>query len=366
MKNKLLILFSIFVLTPMLVIAQEAPLHRVVYLWDVTNSMHGGHLGNVSKKEVPVARKNMQIKDYNKDYDIYDLILETLLQHIEEYDENTEIIVIPFDEDINEKKDIWRSTATIEGKTFLKNQIKNYYNPSETYTNIHKALSRAKTFFDGSTLPQATESSVLYILTDGDHSGGKCLTRSKGNIPSNQEFYSLLYTWCDFAEKYNVKGYYFLLTDQAIKNNELRKILESGKSCFEVYNYYEKHFFNIRGNQNINIKEDYGKPIRLSIELEDVKKQITEPVQVRVYAEENPYFVLDENITVDGSATIEVTPKYRTSLYELQNILPTDTKTEVKIHFDQLDKQAKNQLRNNSCEWYFINKAQKILEITFK
>lgn len=52
MKKQLLYLFA-FLLLPLSLCAQEPPAHRVVYLWDVTYSTHGGRMDSTKaqKKE---------------------------------------------------------------------------------------------------------------------------------------------------------------------------------------------------------------------------------------------------------------------------------------------------------------------------
>ena len=354
MKHKLLIF--LVVLLPVLSIAQEAPQHRVVYLWDVTYSMHGWVYKAPNSTTVTVAGKPMKISNYNANYDIYDEIMETLIQHINEYGDTAEIVVVPFN-DMVQKNDVWTAMATREGKQFLESKIRGYYNATSTYTNIYDPFLFANTLFDGSQTPKAKHSSELYILTDGVHNVKN---------PSASTFYKMLSTWCDFAEKHNVKGYYFLLTDQAIKSTELREILSSC-TCIDAIHYYEKHFFSIKGNQQINVKEDYGKPIRLNIELTDTHKRIPEPVQVRIFAEDNPYLTLDTQVVIDvNTASVEVIPVYK-PLEELQENLPTDRNETITIYFEQLNSEkAINQLNNKSCEWSLVNKAQKILIITIK
>ena len=179
----------------------------------------------------------------------------------------------------------------------------------------------------------------------------------------------MLQRWCEFANNKNVKGYYFLLTDQAVlQDKKLEKLLKEleQEGCFQLVRYYEKHFFSIRGDQQIDIKTQYNEPISLSVELSDVQKKITDSVKVRIFAEQNDYFLLDDIISVDGSATIQVTPQYKPLEY-LQENLPTDKNEKVKIYFEQIEKDNSiNQLSNSSCEWSFVNKEQKILNITIK
>lgn len=98
MKHKLFFLLFLFALMPILSKAQEAPQHRVVYLWDVTYSMHGGFVtaGITGTGTVKIGGKSCPISHYDKSKDIYDKILNALVADINKQRENTEIIVIPF------------------------------------------------------------------------------------------------------------------------------------------------------------------------------------------------------------------------------------------------------------------------------
>lgn len=73
MKHKLLVLFSLFVLMPICAKAQEAPQHRVVYLWDVTYSLLGGYcdMKNSTPTPINVAGETIQIKYCDKKKNIY-------------------------------------------------------------------------------------------------------------------------------------------------------------------------------------------------------------------------------------------------------------------------------------------------------
>ena len=92
--KKTLLLLMLFL--PLLVMAQNIT-DRVVYLWDVTYSMHGGKCG----KHFPhrfkyIGGKNIKIVEYNEKYDIYNEVMTALIEDIKKQDENTEIVVIPF------------------------------------------------------------------------------------------------------------------------------------------------------------------------------------------------------------------------------------------------------------------------------
>lgn len=349
------ILFSVFSA------AQEAPVHRIVFLWDVTNSMHGGYLGK-NNKEVTVAGRPMSITKYNCDYDIYDQILETLVGKIREYHNGDEIIIVPFNDRVLTGS-IWRSRATAEGKKHLEAQIRGFYNADQTYTNLYAPFEYANSLFDGSKYPMAKDESMLFVLTDGVHNNPN---------PSRKQFLQMLENWCDVAQKYNVKGYYFMLTDQAIKDKELQKILQSS-DCIQPYRWFETHFYTIEGDRMITVmRGEYDRPIRMSVIPTDMNKPIEGREQVRVYAEPNEFFALDEVVTIDaGTTDIELRPQYKGSLEDLQRNLPKEYNQKIAIHFRQetlsrAEGQIKNELETRVCQWEFVNKAQKTLTIKIK
>ena len=356
-------LFLILLMLPAFVYAQEAPSRRVVFLWDVTYSMHGGYPGknNYDRDTVEVAGKPMGITQYNCDYDIYDQILEMLVGKIQEYRDDDEVVVVPFNNCVL-KNSVWRSMATAEGKRYLEAQIREFYNADQTYTNLYEPFEFANSLFDGSTYPMAKDSSMLFVLTDGVHNV-KC--------PSRKQFLNMLENWCETAEKYNVTGYYFMLTDRAIKG-DLQEILKNS-TCIRPYKWFETHFYTIEGNRMVTVTHgEYDKPIRLSVIPVDANKPINGEEKIRIYAEPNPYFDLDQTETIDANTTsIEVKPVYKESLYDLQQQLPRDCNQKVTIYFQQEKKpevegEIKNELQTQTCVWEFVNKAQKTLTIKIK
>ncbi len=361
MKQKFLILLSFLVLMPICIKAQEAPQHRVVYLWDVTYSTHGGRLGS-GHKIVTVANQPMEIVDYNSKYDIYDRLVDALIACINQQNPESEIIVVPFNEKVLA---IWKAKGTKEGKDYLTKAIQTFYNKDQKNTNIYEAFEYAKTNL---FTPKAKYWSDLFVLTDGGH------TDSDPNIPSRAKFHEMLRQWCDFAEPNNVHGYYFLLTDLVYKQDpKLKEILEESSCITPLMGIPEGGFtpptnqFTIKGDQLVNLKDQFQQSIKLSVVLNDVERPIQGTEKVHVYTSSNPYFELDETITIDGKATIEVTPKAKMSLAELQHNMPTDKNTIIVLNFDQEKKETPvNELVNKSCELRYVNKPQKTLTISIK
>ncbi len=358
MKHIFRSFFLLIVLFPILSIAQEAPQHRVVYLWDVTYSMHGGYVaGAFGEATVTVAGTSMMIKPYNKKRDIYDKIMEALIKDIKNQKVESEIIVVPFNDKVLDEF-VWRQMGTADGKKILENNIRSFYNKEQTKTNLCAPFNYSKKLF----LPKAKYYSELKILTDGEH-----------NFSKSDDFYKLLNTWCDFAEPNNIKGYYFVLAEEAI-SEKLRSTLHDC-TCIELIDHFSGSFenpnpmnqFAIKGDQLVNLKDQYNKPIRLSVVLNDVERPIQGTEKVRIYASSNPYFEINETVVINGKATVEVTPKPKMSLVEMQKKMPVDKNTVVTLNFEQIKGDGKvNELVNNLCELRYVNKPQKTLTITIK
>ena len=363
MKHKLLILLSLFVLMPICTEAQDAPQHRVVFLWDVTYSTHGFKNGKETVV-VKVAGKDMPVERFNKKYNIYDELVKALIESIKLQNPESEIIVVPFNNKVLESS-IWRAMGTSDGKKYLMDKINSFYNSEQTYTNIHAAFEYAK---NNLFVPKAQYWSDLYVLTDGGHSD------KRPPIPSRSDFHDMLRNWCDFAVPNNINGYYYLLTDAVYAEDpKLEEILKESE-CIKPFIGIPKGGFvaptnqySIKGNQLVNLKDQYNKPIKLSVVLNNAERPIQGAEKVHIYASSNPYFELNETVIVDGKATIEVTLKPTMSLAELQRSMPTDENTVIVLNFDQEKRETPvNELVNKSCELLYINKPQKTLTISIK
>lgn len=366
MRHKLLVLLSLFVLLTIYAEAQEAPQHRVVYLWDVTYSTHGFRYEKGRETDtvrVKVAGKDMPVKCYNKKYDIYDKLINALIESIKLQNPESEIIVVPFDDKV---LDTWRAMGTQEGKQFLIEKINTYYNKEQKYTNIHAAFEYAK---NNLFVPKAQYYSDLYVLTDGGHTDEQWPP-----IPLRSVFHDMLRNWCDFAEPNNINGYYYLLTDAVYEQDpKLKEILNESKCIQPFFGIPKGGFvaptnrFVIKGPKNVSLKEQYSQPVKLNVVLNDAERPIQGTEKVHVYASSNPYFELDETVIIDGKATIEITLKPKMSLAELQRSMPTDENTVIVLNFDQEKKETPvNELVNKSCELRYVNKPQKTLTISIK
>ena len=107
--------------------AQENYTQRIIFLWDVTYSMHGGYCGgkNAKSAQVNIAGQMYSIQRYSEKYDIYTDAMDMLVSYIGSfYGDTTELVVIPFGSKVVDGA--WRAPATVDGMAFLINKIKGF------------------------------------------------------------------------------------------------------------------------------------------------------------------------------------------------------------------------------------------------
>ena len=159
MKFKTLLIFFLF---SSLIIAQDNYSKRVIFLWDVTYSMHGGYFGTNGDQQVEIAGQVHTITKYLKKYDIYDAAMDMLISYIDTYEgESVELVVIPFGSQV---LGTWRTPATAEGKTALIQKIRNFceLSPNKVQsTHIAYALEHIQ-----QKIITAECSNMLYLMTD--------------------------------------------------------------------------------------------------------------------------------------------------------------------------------------------------------
>ena len=345
MKHKLLIFLSLFMLMPTLAMAQAT--RRVVYLWDVTYSMHGGRLGS-GDHSVVVGDKQMVIKGYNQSRDIYDKILKALISDIDNQSENTEIVVVPF----NDKAlTSWEATGSKEGKEKLKSEIRKFYNEQQTRTGISKVLeySQQKNIFSNKV------PNILKVLTDGEESVS---TAALDNILSK---------WCAYAEANNITSLYFVLAEDALKE-DLRKKLEDG--CFRIIVQLDdvelavaQSYVSVaQENFMVRVAEERDKSFTFHVNFTEGEKGAN--CKLRFKAEDNSYFTLDEVKTVSAQTkTITLKPKY--APYEQLRQMPSDKPVEVRIHVTK-ESDDKVEFQPTESTVTLVNKRLKALKISVK
>jgi hypothetical protein len=295
---------------------------RVVYLWDVTYSMHGGLHGKKypAKEGVVIGGQPQKIVEYNKKYDIYKPVMEALIRDINSQNARTEIVVIPFNIRVCE---VWKKQGTDAGKEYLVNNIQTYCNLQQTKTSIYNALEYAKQHILKSDVPNE-----LKILTDGNE-----------HSDTYNAFIKTLENWCDFAEKNNVKAsYYFILSNDILKDKpDLENLLES--SCFTptvggvtggTVDLDPKSNYKVQENITISSVDDYGKTLSIAFTPEKATEKLNGEAKISVKILPNSYLSLDEEIIVDANTQrVELTPKWLMPMNELRDVLPAETSVEV-------------------------------------
>lgn len=326
---------------------------RVVYLWDVTYSMHGGYFAPFSVKgNVIIGGKNCHIDGYNKEYDIYDKIVDALVTDIEGQNEQTELVVIPFGSRVINS---WREIATEDGKVRLINNIRNFCDISAANTqktSISGALEYARNNIFTAEVPN-----VLKLLTDG---------KENDNQP---KFHHILDNWCEFAEERNIQGYYFVLSEEALKgNSDLRNRLE--RNCFtvifqmdEVVLSVNKSYITITPDKLIClVTEDYDKPLVLQVNFEAGSPYANS--KVRFVSDENPYLSIDEVKEVNSNTKeLRLFCNYKMSLAEIRRQMPSGGSVLIPIKFSLAEDNDDIQLQSESCTLEIINKKMKTIEI---
>lgn len=294
---------------------------RVVYLWDVTYSMHGGKHGDkYPTKDVVIGGQPQKIVEYNKKYDIYKPVMEALIRDINSQNARTEIVVVPFNIRVCE---VWKKQGTDAGKEYLVNKIQTYCNMRQTYTSIYNALEYAKKHILKNDVPNE-----LKILTDGNE-----------HKDTYSAFIKTLEGWCDFADTNNVAAsYYFILSDEILKNQpELKNLLES--SCFiptvgggtgGTIVLGSKSNYIVQENITISSVDDYGKTLPIHFTPEKATEKLNGDAKISVKTKSNSYLFLDEEINVDAKTErLELTPKWLMPMNELRGVLPMETSVEV-------------------------------------
>ena len=329
--------------------AQENYTRRVIFLWDVTYSMHGGYFGTKGDQQVIIAGQTHTITKYLKKYDIYDAAMDMLISDISSYNgDSIELVVVPFGSRVLGE---WRASATMEGKTVLCENIRNFceLSPDKVQaTNIGGALEYAK-----DKVITAECKNTLYLMTDGME-----------NVDV-KKFYSLLDTWCEFSGERGVQGYYFALTDKAL-NKDLQDRLS--KTCFEVWTYEDikkKHAkpmcqVKVQNEVVLSVVDDKGKSVSLGYTI--VSNSLDKNAKVRFYVEDNPYVALDCVVELSNSATsVILQPQFK----EAVNGILVESPEVVKVLCERDSSDSSNLILSNaSIDMVLKNRKIKKMVIT--
>ena len=297
---------------------------RVTYLWDVTLSMKG----------------------YNGSEDIYDRVLNDLIADIRSIeDENTEIVVIPFQVDVC---NVFKAYATQEGKDGLIAQLKSYNNTEITNTDIAKPL---KYVLDHVFTTDRID--YLMLLTDG-------------TMQNMRPLYDLLNNeWDKSVRNKDVYSFYVMLTDKAI-DDELGRIIDEkdkmevvlpSENCFPA-------FISPKSLVRINVRDEFEqKSFAMSFKVKR-SKNIPEGYKIRLFTRPNDY--LDVNCELEFAAEVNVPVEYKMCLSDLANVLPVDAPEEIDVYIEAVYKDSSVRWVASSFKLRLVNKPEKSMRFYVK
>lgn len=337
-KMRKTVLFFILLL-PLSMVAGDFN-KRVIFLWDVTYSMHGGYFGSKGDQQVVIAGQTHTITKYLKKYDIYDAAMDMLISYIDSYqDTNVELVVVPFGSQV---LGTWRVPATVEGKTELISKIRNFceLSPEKVQaTHIAYALEHVQ-----QRIITAECDNMLYLMTDG-------LESKK----TEDRFIEILKNWCAFSEERKVDGYYFALTDQAV-NKKLKDLLSM--SCMELVvgppTSPAMCQVEVQDEVVLSVVDDKGKNVALGYTI--ISNSLDKNAKVRLYVEDNPYVALDCIVELSNTATsVILKPQFK----EAVNDILVEHPEIVKVFCERDGSDSSNLILSNSS-FNMILKNRKI------
>lgn len=345
--KKTFILF--FLLVSSIMLGAQTPQidQRVTYIWDVTYSMHGGRMGGGGSQTVLVGGQKFKIEGYNPAFDIYDDVMEAMIDDINRQNARTEIVVIPFNDKVCDE---WRYQATTEGKNKLIEKIRLYANVQQTFTNISNPVEYAmeKVF-----TPDVTDH--MKLMTDGND-----------NVDM-AHFKNLMQQWCEMAQSKNVYGYYVMLTSQA-NDNDLTLILkEQCRMTLGSGININPPRIQMGDRVIVDAKNDYSKPFDIKVDIK-YAENLPSNVKVHISAEENPYFNLNEEVELSAETrSVRVQPNYKMGVNELRSNLSIDSSSFVSLHYELVENKGKViEFWNTEGQVELLNKSLKTLKVGVK
>ena len=288
--KRILLGFSILLLSLNVLSQGQFKDLRQTYLWDVTLSMKG----------------------YNGAPNIYDKVVDVMIKDIQSIsNERTEIVVIPFQD---KELDVWREFATPEGKAAIIDKISKYKNENITNTNISSPLQ-----YVINNIFSADKIDIMKLMTDGNDNVHPARLRD------------ILDRWCDIAKQKDAYGYYILLTNAA-KNGDLSLVLK-GICNFEEIDASEmlNGIAEIRQLNNswkegilINIRDEYNKPKRLAFNVYAGDGNIPTGFKIHFKTLPNEYVEIDEIAEMQSDNSVVIHPRFKKAQQTLMDELPTE------------------------------------------
>lgn len=328
-SRKVWCIFFLFCFTIPFISAQNPQFknERRIYLWDVTLSMKGFE---------------------GKTPDIYEEVVKAIKTDINSIsDEDTEIIVLPFQTSILEE---WKEKATEQGKKNIIQKIEKYKNNQVTNTNICLPLTTVMQKYISKE-----KRNVLLLLTDGKHT-------PTAEYPKDC-LIELIRQWCEFASQNDSYAFYVMLT-QFAKDEELIRVINESCRINAVegtnINFIELYPYTIG---KYNIKDDEGKTWLAKVES---KKNIRIPdgIKIKLKVIDDKYFDVDTIVDLkDYSFKFNLRQRY--TYEELKEILPDEENRHVRIAISIANQQEFPlvSLLLDEIDFEYVYKPEKTLKI---
>jgi len=326
MKNTLLLIIFLCLAAT---ISAQTKSQRRIYLWDVTLSMKG------YRGQSP---------------NIYDDVKEFLKREIKDIpdDENTEIYVLPFQENILET---WEAKADNDGKNRIIQQIDSYLNTEVTNTNIVNPIRYVK-----DNLIKNDKPNVLYILTDGRQTGG------------SSDLVKIIEEWGNDAKKLNAYALYVMLGADSYDEPVITAIEKIERTNNTIGVLTGTIFLEPEKLVAFNIKNDKGKPVYVMLKSKENVVFPKNDIKIKVIAENNPNLIANPDVVVkDGKISLTINQS------EAENLLRENLKKSVTLCLDlqnreEIQKSDKKlvSLYPDKIELELIKNPEKILTIHYE
>lgn len=340
MKRSLLVsLLGIFVLSGFSQVS-ERQIGRYIYLWDVTLSMQGYN---------------------NETPDIWDDVVKIITNHIGSIsDESTELVVLPFQEEILTEKinESWNERATSNGKAKMYEHINDAKNKFKdiSYTNISGPFKQTMDRYIDSK-----RNNVVILLTDGKQSN---------KYGGQSQLLDLLSKWDAYAHENNAYLIYVMLTDEARDYDVIKELnkTDRGEALLpeEVIDFKLIEVSPIR-QVSFNIIDDSDIHITLN---KSTKDPLPDGLRFAVKSSENSFIEIYEEVEVVNNI-LNVSLKH--NVHELRDKMGAIENMSIPLTLELLNSAEgqKNDhkrvvLTRNDVDLKLINKIQKKMTIQLK
>ena len=315
----------------------DVQVDRRIYLWDVTLSMQG------YQGATP---------------DIWDDVVKWISDDIQEIsDENTELVVLPFQKHILAD---WRAKADNAGKAELLRHIeeaKKMFRDTTT-TNIADPFREVM-----NNHVDKKRSNIVFLLTDGKQS----------NVHGGQSAWlDLLSKWHNFAKGNNAFLVYLMLTPEA-NDPQIVDNVNPDTGIVVPPEYANIKIMDIepQAKVELNVTNNVDEAaLRISFISKKAGLSIPDGVRVSVKSSEGAFISIDEDVTIVNKAInipLKCSSKELKDLMDMEELVSVPLTLEIINHKEILhDDKINLSLTRSNVDLVLINKIQKILSITWK